>query len=179
MKLRLICSLVLSLLLAFSRVSAQNHASAIRTQAMDMANSLINNKFETFVRYMHPAIIEMAGGKENMQTKMDSAYRTMKRFNVRFKRYWIGKPSEVLEYKNTLQSVIPQITIMNTPLGEVFAESAMIVISEDKGKNWWFIDTNAYDMEKIKTALPDLSPDLVVPPRKKPVITRKFPNNEN
>ena len=44
----------------------------------------------------------------------------------------------------------------------------MIVISPDKGKNWWFIDTNVYKVDKLKTILPDISPKLVIPPQKKP-----------
>ena len=38
----------------------------------------MKNDFATFVKYMHPNIIAYAGGKEKMQTKMDSVYSAMK-----------------------------------------------------------------------------------------------------
>jgi len=149
---------------------AQNYNTTIKVQAMDMANALIKNDFNVFVKYMHPNIIAFAGGKENMRAKMDSAYRAMKRFNVRFKRYWIGTPDEMVKYKNQFQAVLPESTTLITPLGELTAETSMIVISNDGGKNWWFIDTNVYKADKLKNILPDLSPKLVIPPQKKPKL---------
>jgi hypothetical protein len=46
----------------------------------------------------------------------------------------------------------------------------MIVISPDDGKTWWFIDTNVYKADKLRNILPDLSPELVIPPMKKPKL---------
>lgn len=149
---------------------AQNLATTIKTQAMDMANALIKNDFPVYIKYMHPGIIEFAGGKELMKTKLDSAYLAMKRFGVSFKKYWIENPGKIVEYKNQLQTVLPVSTILLTPLGELHAETSIIVTSSDKGKNWWFIDTNVYRAEKLKEILPDLSPDLVIPPAKKPQL---------
>jgi len=147
---------------------AQNLSTTIKVQGMDMATAFMKNDFNTFVKYMHPNIIAFAGGKETMKTKMDSAYRIMKLFNVTFKRYWIGDPGEIVIYKNQYQAVLPQSTTLKTPLGELIAETYWIVISNDDGKNWWFIDTNVYKADKLKNILPDLSPKLVIPPNKKP-----------
>jgi hypothetical protein len=160
---------IIVMLLSLS-TGAQNVATTIKVQAMDMATALMKNDFNTFVKYMHPDIIAFAGGKEQMKTKMDSAYQAMKRFEVRFKRYWIGDPSEIVQYKNGLQAVLPESTTLVTPLGELTAETSMIVISNDGGKNWWFIDTNVYHADELKTILPDVSPKLVIPPRKKPKL---------
>ena len=151
-------------------LQAQNLGTTIKVQAMDMGSAFIKNDFSTFVKYMHPEIIAFAGGKDQMKIKMDSAYSAMKQFGVTFKRYWIGNPDKIITYKNQMQAVIPQITTLVTPFGEMTAETAMIVVSNDKGKNWWFIDTNVYRAEKLKEVLPDLSPQLVIPARKKPKL---------
>ena len=149
-------------------LNAQNLATTIKVQAMDLGKSFIENEFNSFVKYMHPSIIKFAGGEEQMKTKMDSAYAAMKRFNVRVKKYWIGHPGEIITHKNQLQAVLPQSTTLITPFGELTAETSMIVVSGDGGKNWWFIDTNVYNVDKLKNVLPDLSPKLVIPPKKKP-----------
>ncbi|HET9823899.1 MAG TPA: hypothetical protein VFP87_01125, partial [Chitinophagaceae bacterium] len=62
----------------------------------------------------------------------------------------------------------PVSTTIKTPLGEVIAETSMIVISMDKGKSWYFIDTNVYRVDKLKDILPDLSPKLNIPAQKQP-----------
>ena len=148
--------------------SGQNLATTIKVQAMDMGSAFMKNDFATFSKYMHPNIIAFAGGKDNMKSKMDSAAIAMKNFGITFKRYWIGNPGEIIDYKGQLQSVLPVSTTIKTPLGEVIAETSMIVISMDNGKNWYFIDTNVYKVDKVKNALPDLSPKLVIPPQKQP-----------
>jgi hypothetical protein len=149
-------------------VHAQNMSTTIKVQAMDLATAFMKNDFNTFVKFMHPNIVAFAGGKEQMRSKMDSAYATMKQFGVSFKRYWIGTPGPVISYKGQLQAVLPESTTIATPLGDLTVETSIIVLSSDKGKSWTFIDTNVYQADKLKNILPDLSPDLVIPPRKKP-----------
>jgi hypothetical protein len=163
-------SFFISLFLFSSITKGQNLATTIKVQAMDVGSALMKNDFETFIKYMHPNIIAYAGGKEQMKTKMDSAYSAMKLFGVSFKRYSIGSPGEIVSYKNQLQAVLPEITTIKTPLGELTVETSMIVISPDNGKNWWFIDTNVYKVDKLKNILPDISPRLVIPPQKEPKL---------
>lgn len=164
-KLFLICFFVHS-----QFAQAQNLATTIKVQAMDMGSAVMRNDFSALSKYMHPAIISFAGGKEVLKTRMDSAYSFMNRFGVSFKRYWIGSPGPIIKHKNQLQAVLPQSTTMKTPMGELTAETYWIVISPDKGKNWWFIDTNVYQADKLKKILPDLSPKLVIPPGKEPKL---------
>lgn len=160
-------------------VRGQNLATTIKVQAMDMGSALMKNDFETFVKYMHPNVVAYAGGKEKMKTKMDSVYSAMKLFGVSFKRYSIGSPGEIVNYKDQLQAVLPEITTIKTPLGELTAETSMIVISADNGKNWWFIDTNVYKADKLKNILPDISPQLVIPPQKQPKLVPIDSTGEN
>lgn len=160
--------LSLLLLLAAREAGAQNMASTIKVQAMQMGKALMKNDFNNFVRYMHPNVIAYAGGREQMKAKMDSAFVMTQRFGVTFKRYYIGNPGKIVKYKNQLQAVLPQSSTLSMALGEVTMESSFVVISADGGKNWWFIDTNVYHADKLKSILPDLSPELVIPPRSKP-----------
>src|SRR5947207_1459338 len=160
----------LSLFIFSSYAEGQKLSTTIKVQAMDMATALMKNDFSTFIKYMHPNIVEFAGGKEKMKDKMDSAYGAAKLFGVSFKRYWIGTPGEIVTYKDQLQAVLPESTTLKMPLGELTAETSMIVISPDNGKNWWFIDTNVYKVDRLKNILPDFSPQLIIPPQKKPKL---------
>ena len=149
---------------------AQNFSTVIKVQAMQMATALIRNDFATFSKYMHPKVIEFAGGKEKMKNKMDSADVALKQFGVSFKKILIGNPGQVITYKDALQCVVPQTTTMQTMVGDIVAETSLIAISPDKGKSWYFIDTNVYKVDKLKSILPDLSPELVIPPQKEPKL---------
>src|SRR5258706_7462845 len=81
----------------------QNFSTTIKVQAMEMAKALIRNDFTTFSKYMHPKVVEFAGGKEKMKSKMDSADVMMKQFGASFKKILIGNPADVISYKNALQ----------------------------------------------------------------------------
>ena len=161
---------VLFALILASTAKGQNLSTTIKVQAMDLGSALMKNDFETFVKYMHPNVIAYAGGKEKMKAKMDSAYAAAKLFGLSFKRYSIGSPGEIVSYKDQLQTVLPEITTIKTPMGELTVETSVIVISPDGGKNWWFIDTNVYKVDKLKSILPDISPNLVIPPQKQPKL---------
>jgi len=147
---------------------AQNHATTIKIQAMDMSRALIKNDFDVFIKYIPDKIIDYAGGKETMRSKMDSASVAMKNFGVSFKQILIGNPGKIIHYRDQLQSVLPQTTTLKTILGEMTAETSLIAVSGDNGKTWKFVDTNIYQVDKMKSVLPDLSPELVIPPFKKP-----------
>jgi hypothetical protein len=160
-----------------STATGQNLSTTIKVQAMDMAKALMRNDFANFSKYMHPNIIAFGGGKEKMKSKMDSADVAMKQFGVSFKKYWIGNPGDIIHYKDQLQCVLPQSTTMSTVMGDITAETTLVAISMDKGKNWYFIDTNVYRVSKLKTILPDLSPKLVIPPPKEPKFAPAGSNN--
>jgi hypothetical protein len=152
-------------------VYSQNMKTTIKIQAMDMAGALVKNNFNAFSKYMHPKVIEIAGGKQKLKNNMDSADAMMKQFGMEFKKIIIGHPGDIINYKGQLQCVVPQSTNMKSPLGELYLETSLIAISMDNGQHWYFIDTNVYKLDKLKTALPDLSPKLLIPPQKEPKFT--------
>lgn len=64
---------------------------------------------------------------------------------------------------------------MASGFGNVTFETTLIAISPDEGKHWYFVDTSVYNVKDVKKAVPDLSPQLVIPPAKPPKI---IPNKQ-
>ena len=164
---------LLIILVSISSISvqSQNLRTTIKIQAMDMARALIADDFNAFSKYIHPNIMQYAGGKAKLKSAMDSAAIAMKQFSVSFKKILIGDPGEVINYKKQLQCVVPESTDMLSPLGTMHLETSLVAISLNNGKDWYFIDTNVYRADKLKTTLPDLSPNLMIPPQQKPTFT--------
>ena len=149
---------------------AQNQEAVIKTQAMAMTNALLKKDMNGFIQYMHPSIIELAGGKEKMMQAMDTANKYMLQFGAKINRITIGNPTKIIHYKNELQTTLPQTTKMSMLMGEVEIESTLIALSADNGIHWFFIDTSLYNGKDLKKSLPGLSPDIVIPPMKPPKI---------
>lgn len=149
---------------------AQNYSSIIKAQGMEMAKAVLAKDVDKLVKYIHPKMVEAAGGKEKMMMARDTANKYMQQFGAEIKKVTIGNPAPVVSYKNELQTTLPQTTEVKFMASTVILESTLIAISQDKGEHWYFIDTSIYHMDKVKKSLPDLSPALVIPPMKQPKI---------
>lgn len=167
-----------TLLIAFMTLSAavanaqnQNLSTTIKIQAMDMARAVLNKDIDKLASYLPPKLVADAGGKEKMMAGRDTLNKIMKQFGTEIKKVTIGDPGKIIAYKNQLQATLPQTTAIKFMASTITIESTLIAISEDKGQHWYFVDTSIYREDKLKKSLPDLSPELVIPPMKKPVIT--------
>jgi hypothetical protein len=164
--------LLLALITVYSVIGfSQNQNSIIKAQAMDMAKALLRKDFPTFTKYMHPKVMEMAGGKNKALERMDTMNAVAAQFGAEIKSILIGNPGNVVNYKKELQVTLPQTTEMKTNFGNLALETTLIGVSKDGGKNWYFIDTSVYNVNDLKKAMPDLSPELVIPPAKPPKFT--------
>ncbi|MFM2233100.1 MAG: hypothetical protein RJB31_1801 [Bacteroidota bacterium] len=154
-------------------VSAQANPSTIKSAAIAMGNALVKKNTEQFLSYMHPSMIKMAGGKEKLSVISDSALKVFEQFGGKVSRITYGNPAEIISYKKTLQSVITQTTTLTSFIGDAELSSSLIAISNDNGKSWTFIDTNMFGIKQIKSAMPDISPALVIPKAAAPKIMMK------
>lgn len=160
----------LSLALISVAAAAQPMTSTIKAQAADMARAVLAKDLNKMVKYLPPKLVEASGGMAKMMQARDTVNKYMTQFGAEIKHVNIGNPGPIVTYKNQLQTTLPQTTELKVMNSTIVAESTLIAISEDKGKNWYFVDTSIYGGKKLQTALPDLSPDLVIPPRKQPKI---------
>jgi hypothetical protein len=159
------------LFLFISSVHAQQHSSSIKQAALEMGNALVKKDGDQFIKYMHPSMISLAGGKAQLKLLSDSIFKVAEQIGGKVSKISFGSPSPVITHKNTLQSVITQQMVVSTLLGDAELSSALIALSTDNGKSWTFIDTNLFNLNKIKTAMPDISPQLIIPKAAPPKFT--------
>ena len=155
----------------FKQASSQQLATTIKIQAMEMARAVLDKDLNKLVVYMPPKLVANAGGKEKMMIARDTLNKYMKQFGAEIKKVTIGNPGKIISFKKQLQATIPQITEVKFMASIVTIESTLIAVSEDNGAHWYFVDTNIYRGDKLKSSLPDLSPELVIPPMQPPKFT--------
>lgn len=161
------------LLLFLNNVAVGQHATTIKASAMEMGNALAQKNSKKFIDYQHPVMIELAGGEEQLRTISDSALKVFEQLGGRVSKINYGNPSEVVSHKKVLQSVIPQTLTLTSFIADIEIATSLIAISEDGGKSWRFIDTNLFSVKEIKSAMPELSPALIIPKSAPPKITMK------
>ncbi|MEP6748030.1 MAG: hypothetical protein ABJB86_09910 [Bacteroidota bacterium] len=150
--------------------NSQNLETVIKIQAMEMARAVLAKDVDKLVTYMPAKVVADAGGKDKLLIARDTLNKFMKQFGAEIKKITIGNPGKIISYKKQLQATVPQTTEVKFMASKVILESTLVAISEDKGLHWYFVDTSIYHGEKLKLSLPDLSPELVIPPIKQPKI---------
>jgi len=161
---------VVAVVLCQNLAIAQNVNAVVKAQANDMARAVMAKDVNKLAGYMPPKLLAEVGGKDKLMVARDTVNKMMKQFGAEIQKITIGEPSRMVTYKKQLQTTLPQTTEIKFMASKVFMESTLIAVSEDKGAHWYFVDTSVYRGDKVKSALPDLSPELVIPPMKKPRI---------
>ncbi|GAI43696.1 unnamed protein product, partial [marine sediment metagenome] len=100
---------------------------------------------------------------------LDSVEKYKKQFGIKVKSIVVGNPTKVVTHKKIMQCTLPQTMTVEVMMGTVETETTLIGLSQD-GKKWYFVDALLYKQKDSKDKLPELSPDLVIPPMKQPVM---------
>ncbi|MFN8264724.1 MAG: hypothetical protein U0T11_01565 [Chitinophagaceae bacterium] len=148
---------------------AQNIQTVIKTEALKMARALSAMDFQAYSQFVYPTLLSDPHNKELIRKGIDSVEKYRKEFGVKVKSVVIGNPSAVVTYKNVMQCTIPQTTTIEAFMGSITTENTLIALSKD-GKTWYFVDALVYKQKESKSKLPELSPQLVIPDMKQPVI---------
>lgn len=169
MKKKNIIPVVLVLLFTAHTAFAQNQATVIKTEALKMAKALAALDLETYASYTYPTLITDKGSKEKIKQGVDSIQKYREQFGIKVKSVLLGNPSAVVTYKGIQQCTLPQTMTVEAFMGSMETETTLIGLSND-GKKWYFVDALMYRQKEAKLKLPDLSPELVIPPMKQPKI---------
>ena len=142
--------------------------TTVKKQAMEMSEFLMKKDFPNFCKYTHPKLIEVIGGQENMQNYLSRQMESMEATGLTYLSIETGEPSKILTVGNELQCTLPQTVQMDSPKGKITTTSTLICISENKGKNWYFINANEESLPQLKQTIPTISNELAVPPMRRP-----------
>ncbi|MFT3844456.1 MAG: hypothetical protein QM725_05345 [Lacibacter sp.] len=148
---------------------AQNQATVIKTEALKMAKALSALDLEAYASFTYPTLVSDKASKEKIKQGVDSVEKYRQQFGIKVKSIVIGNPSAVVTYKKVMQCTIPQTITVEVLSGSIMTETTLIGLSND-GKKWYFVDAMVYKQKEAKAKLPELSPDLVIPPMKQPQI---------
>jgi len=166
-------SALLLLLLTLTAGYAQNNPEIekkLLAQANDMGKKFIAKDYAAFLKYSHPATIKAMGGQQKMLQETKKSFQELEKDGVQFLSVKFGEPSKILTVGKELQCTIPEIVEMHITGGKYTTISTMIAISEDKGNNWYFLDTGGNDLDLMQRLHANLSNELVIPAPSDPIF---------
>lgn len=140
----------------------------IKEQAEMTAKSLLEDDYESLLKFTYPKVIELVGGRERMISIIKKGKAEMKQQGISFESVTIGEPSGTVKAGDEIHCLIPQTVFMKVPRGKMKNESYLLAVSQDDGNNWFYIDTTNLTMDNVKMVLPNYNSDLKIPVKKEP-----------
>ncbi len=146
--------------------NAQNHYSVqIGMQATEMSKYLLTQNDVEFSKYVIPEIMEKMGGREKFLQIMADLHKEFTEGGMIIKSVDIGQPGAIIDTANTLQCIVPEITVMTSSQGNIKQTSSLLAFSTDKGNTWKFVDYIEENAEQLRTIIPTISCRHKPPPR--------------
>ena len=102
-----------------------------------MQRAFMEGKFDKFISYMHPDVVEMLGGPEKVKATIQPGHAEMVRTVAETS---MGDVSEVVNDGGRLVAYIPVRTVYRYPKGGMILDAYRIACSTDGGASWTFID---------------------------------------
>lgn len=155
--------------LFYSHAQVAGAADSMRVQATRMANGLVTGNYTVFIRYIHPRILEISGGADQLKAYLKQASDMMGQQGMKFQSVTVDTQVPFIHQGSQLQATLQQHTTIKLRQGRVVATSTLIGTSVDNGAHWHFIDSNNKTLDDLRKILPNLSTALVIPPPQQPV----------
>ncbi len=160
-----ICFLIISV-----TVVAQSKET-IRKQALIIGEATKDQNFSTVVKYTHPSVIKMMGGREAALKTIKAGTSKLAEQGISFESVAIGTPGQIFTAGNELHCLVSQTIIMNVPTGKLVSESYLLAVTKDDGLNWTFINiSEQLNNSTITKLLPNFNQRLKLPVSTKPVF---------
>ncbi len=139
--------------------------NVILTQADEMGKAFVAKDYASFIKYSHPAVVRMMGGREKMLTDTTESFKAFEKDGVTFLSVTFTSPAKILESEGELQTTFREMIEMKVPGGKATAYASVIALSKDHGVHWYFIDCTEHTLEAMQKLIPSLHPDLLLPER--------------
>lgn len=169
---KLLILLFLFINVSFAQINQDLHKKEIKNQAIKMKDGLLNKDYQTYSNYTYPITIKAMGGKTKFISSLKEKINGMEKEGLIFLNVTIGETNKILKVKNELQTTIVQEIELKVPDGKIKSKSFLIAISDNNGKNWFFIDTSSKPISEIKKKIPNLSNELILLPKENPEFTK-------
>jgi hypothetical protein len=135
----------------------------LKKQADIVAKAMVNGDYVTVVEYMHPKVIQSAGGKQKMLQMMNAGMEQMKAQGISIQSATVGEPGKFYKAGTEIHCLIPNNIRIKTPNSSIVTHSNLLAISQDGGKNWTFLDLNKGTIASIPKLFPNFNKDLKIP----------------
>ncbi len=130
-----------------------------------MVKAFINKDYNTLLRYTHPNIIKIAGGKTKIIQLISKELSTIENDGFKFTKVVVDKPLQVIKSEKNYQAILPQTIVLTKFNNNAGSTSHLWAISYNQGKTWFFSDANTRPRKQLEALFPEMDKKLNIPPK--------------
>lgn len=151
-------------------VFAQKHTKEIMRDGNAMVQAFGAGNYDKLLDYTYPGIFEVYGDRESFKELIELTMNGFKEQGLKIDSVYVQNPGAEFTAGTQLHSTLTQFLTLTFDGGYVKTESTLLAVSENKGKDWTFIDVQQL-LPEIKAILfPDFNEALVFPEVKQPEL---------
>lgn len=172
---KLLILLTVSLACTFGAFA--QHQAKIKALAQLMATATMKGDYKTVIDHTDPETVKAAGGRDALVKVMERMFAQMKSKGAYVKSATAGEPGAIVTVNGKLFCLVPEIVAMAVPQssmmpkGTFTAQSTLLALSTDNGKNWYFVGSGSINEEAIYKKFPELKGKIVFPKPVPPQFT--------
>lgn len=133
---------------------------AITTSVASMSHAFEKGKYEDFVSFMHPTMIQSFGGRQKTLELLNATNQSFINQDTKIKDVRLGDVLDIQQMDGSIQAVISQIVTYDVSGEEKNEMQKLIAISEDRGKSWKYINIGSKSKDEIFRLFPFINPKL-------------------
>ena len=158
----------------FILANAQNpYRDQILQQARLITRATEKNDFSTLAKKAYPKLQEQMGGIAQMTQTLKEKSKRLFSMGIDLKEIQLGEPDSLCTAGSEIHCLVSQTIIFETPPGKLKQESWLLAISNNEGKDWYFIDVSNLNEKKIKELFPNFNATLKIPAEKKAQLLKE------
>jgi hypothetical protein len=123
-----------------------------------------NADVETVMRYTHPSVIAMLGGKQSARKMVQDAVLFIKSTGLRVESLTFPRPPDVLEAGGRRFAVIPTLSILSTNGQRRESLNFQLGVLEPNSTDWTYVEGSRLTKENVQSLFPGFPASYRFPP---------------
>ncbi|HQV66784.1 MAG TPA: hypothetical protein PLE29_06785 [Saprospiraceae bacterium] len=134
--------------------------SSIKISMGTMSDAFKNERYEDFVGFMHPAMLQNIGGTNKTIELLKATNQSLINQRTKIKDILLVDVLDIQQLDKSIQAALTQKVIYDISGEEKNEMQKLIAISDDRGKSWKYINIGSKSKDEISRLFPFINPKL-------------------
>ncbi len=168
----IIVPLALLALVGWFVLFQQSSADRVKQGADKYVQAILTKDFAGAVALTQQHLVDLSGGKAAMVSGLNGQEAKFRDQGVGYDTITLGDPQSPQKIGAWTLSLVPAQIVLKAPGGRLKADTFMLGMSDDDGKNWNYVSLSM-TADQFFQVYPELKGKFAFPDKKAPVVEKK------